>query len=84
VSDWGGQPTFEYPAVAKRLGIEGTNTFLVVVDPEGRVVNLQLKKSGGHYSLDEAARNHIRKHLRLNPPPGETREILVDHEFRLQ
>ncbi|MBZ4395868.1 energy transducer TonB [Myxococcus sp. AS-1-15] len=47
-----------YPEEARRLGVEGTVTLSITIDPEGRVVNARVLNGPGH-GLEEAARNAI-------------------------
>ena len=84
VGDWGGHPLPDYPGIAIRMGYQGTVTLLVTVDPSGAVTDVQLIKSSGYKVLDDAALDHVRKHLRLRSPPGEIRHHPLDVVFKLQ
>lgn len=83
VGDWGGHPSPDYPSTAIRMGYQGTVTLLISVDPSGTVSDVQLKKSSGYRILDDAALDHVRKHLRLRNAPGEVRSHTLDIVFKL-
>ncbi len=44
-----------YPAVAKRLGLEGRVLVELRVDQQGKLTKLSLYRSSGHRSLDKEA-----------------------------
>lgn len=48
-------PSPHYPRLARKRGYEGTVVLEVLVDPSGRVKDLQVFKSGGYAILDKAA-----------------------------
>ena len=48
-------PSPHYPRLARKRGYEGTVVLEVLVDPNGRVKDLQVFKSGGYAILDKAA-----------------------------
>ena len=48
-------PSPHYPRLARKRGYEGTVVLEVLVDPSGRVKDLQVFKSGGYTILDKAA-----------------------------
>ena len=48
-------PTHAYPRVATMRLLEGTVVLRMIVDPSGRVVEVELVSSSGHGSLDRAA-----------------------------
>lgn len=48
-------PSPRYPRLARKRGYEGTVVLEVLVDPNGRVKDLQVFKSGGYAILDKAA-----------------------------
>jgi protein TonB len=48
-------PSPHYPRLARKRGYEGTVVLEVLVDPSGRVRDLQVFKSGGYAILDKAA-----------------------------
>jgi TonB family protein len=66
------------------MGYQGIVTLLITVDPSGTVTDVEIKKSSGYKVLDDAALNHVRKHLRLRNPPGEVRLHTLDIVFKLQ
>jgi TonB family protein len=83
VGDWGGH-LLNYPPLAKRMGYQGKVVLLITVNPSGTVTSVQLKSSSGYKILDDAALDHVRKHLRLRNPPGEVRHHTLEVEFRLR
>ena len=50
-----------YPPASRRAGEEGTGVFRVLVDANGRPMDVQVLKSSGFPRLDEAAATAIRK-----------------------
>lgn len=54
-------PLPPYPQVSKRMGEMGTSIVRAYIDEEGRVQDIQLKKSSGYDRLDQAALDGIRK-----------------------
>ncbi len=44
-----------YPEQARRQGLQGTLRLLVALDPDGRVVNVEILASSGYRVLDDAA-----------------------------
>ena len=50
-----------YPATSKRMGEVGTSIVSAYIDEEGRVQEIQLKKSSGYERLDQAALGAIRQ-----------------------
>jgi TonB family protein len=50
-----------YPAIARRLGYEGTVVVSTEVYPDGRVGNVVIKHSSGFSALDQSAREAIRR-----------------------
>jgi TonB family protein len=56
----------QYPMGARRAGIEGTSQLKIQVLPDGSVGEIQLVKSTGDSSLDEAAQKAV-KQWKFNP-----------------
>lgn len=81
-ADWGGHK-LEYPALAKRRGYQGKVVLEILVAPDGRVASVKVRESSGHQILDDAAREHVERHLRLRQPPGETRLHTLDIVYQL-
>ena len=50
-----------YPAIARRLGWEGTVKLRVVVQPDGLPSSIKIKKSSGHPMLDTSAAEAMKK-----------------------
>jgi protein TonB len=56
-----------YPRDALREGIEGTVVLQVLVDLDGRPLEVTVHSGSGHRRLDEAARRHVLRHWRFRP-----------------
>jgi protein TonB len=56
-----------YPAMAIRLGYEGTVQLRIVVDEHGSVASAEVQNSSGHTDLDEAAVVWVKAHWRYAP-----------------
>jgi protein TonB len=54
-------PAPVYPENARRLGQEGTVLLIVVVNPKGFPLSVELKESSGYPLLDRAAANGVKK-----------------------
>lgn len=69
----------EYPAKAKDLEITGCAVLQFEIDIEGKVKNVRLLKSAGHYSLDDEALRVVRMSPDWNPgtQDGVAKEMTV-------
>lgn len=56
-----------YPKDAERRRIEGTVVLEVLVDVDGRPIDVRVQTSSGSRSLDEAARKHVLKRWLFRP-----------------
>ncbi len=83
-ADWGGHPQPEYPLLAKRRGYQGKVALEILFAPSGGVSSVQVKESSGYKILDDTALGHVRRHLRLRRPTGETRLHTLDVFFQLK
>lgn len=72
----------QYPASAKREGIEGVTKVRINVDTGGNVTNVQVARSSGNSALDEAALKAVKrwKFEELNRP----RQDVVSVNFVLE
>jgi protein TonB len=70
-----------YPPEAVAQGLEGKVTLLLILDPQGRVLSVDVARSSGHEILDQAAQTYA---LRIAALPGSPHQLLVPVEFRLQ
>lgn len=59
----------EYPPNAIKLGLQGTTTIKLTLQPDGGMHTIRIRKSSGHEMLDEAAIEAVQKVLPLKPPP---------------
>jgi TonB family protein len=63
----------QYPAVARRMNIQGTVRLDVLVAPNGTVKSVEVK--GGHPLLAQAAQNAMLQ-WKWEPAPRETHQII--------
>lgn len=81
-------PAPAYPRDALRMKLEGTVLLQVLVDVDGRPLDVQVQTSSGHRQLDEAARRHVLKRWMFRPAMREGRAVqavgLVPVAFALQ
>jgi protein TonB len=80
-------PAPTYPRDALRDGIEGTVMLRVLVDVDGRPLDVQVEHSSGNRSLDRAARDQVLQRCRFRPAMQNGRAVqaigLVPVDFRL-
>ncbi|MGN6512928.1 MAG: energy transducer TonB, partial [Lysobacteraceae bacterium] len=80
-------PAPAYPRDALRDGIEGSVLLKVLVDVDGRPLDVQVARSSGNRSLDRAAREQVLRQWRFRPAMRDGRAVqaigLVPVEFRL-
>ena len=81
-------PAPAYPRDDLREGAEGSVLLKVLVDVDGRPLDVQVARSSGHRSLDRAAREQVLHAWRFRPAIQDGRAVqaigLVPVEFRLQ
>ena len=81
-------PAPAYPRDALRDGVEGSVLLKVLVDTDGRPLDVQVARSSGNRSLDRAAREQVLRQWRFRPAMQGGRAVqaigLVPVEFRLQ
>ena len=58
-----------YPPLARSLGLQGIATYRLMIDPQGRIMSLDLVESSGADILDRAGRDMILAPGRFPPPP---------------
>jgi protein TonB len=73
-----------YPAVARRLRVEGRAVVKIRVDGAGRVTSVSLSETSDHAALDDAAVAFARRVPSLPPPPGGPIEVMVPVVFALR
>ncbi len=64
----------EYPPLPLKAGIEGTTVVKMLVDVDGRVIDVKILKSSGNQSLDQAA---IAAAMKSTFTPARQRDKLV-------
>ncbi|MCD9031502.1 energy transducer TonB [Luteimonas sp. Y-2-2-4F] len=76
-----------YPGAAIRGQLEGTVLLQVLVDIDGRPIEVHVHRSSGHRVLDEAARRHVLRQWRFQPAVRNGEPVqalgLVPVDFRL-
>ena len=60
-------PSPPYPRDALIAGLQGTAPLQVLVDVDGRPLQVDIQKSSGHRKLDEEARRFVLKHWTFRP-----------------
>lgn len=77
-----------YPMLARRRHEEGVVVLRFVIHADGAFTSLQVARSSGHASLDEAAQETVQRVRRFPPLPSELQrsqlQIEVPLAFRLQ
>lgn len=68
-------PPPAYPRDALRARAEGTVLLQVLVDSDGRPLEVQVRSSSGNRSLDEAARTHVLKRWKFRPAMQDGRAV---------
>ena len=79
-------PPPQYPAVARRLQLQGTTMFRVLVSSEGRPKHIAIEKSSGVEMLDQAAMEAVREWSFVPARKGTKAieaEVLVPVRFHL-
>lgn len=60
-------PAPAYPPDAARRGLEGVVMLQVLVDVDGRPLEVHIHRSSGHRILDQAAARHVLRHWTFRP-----------------
>ncbi|MGH8085043.1 MAG: energy transducer TonB [Lysobacter sp.] len=68
-------PPPPYPASALRKGLEGTVLLEVLVDTDGRPMEVTVSRSSGHRELDRAAQRHVLERWRFQPALRDGRPV---------
>ena len=80
-------PPPPYPRQALKDGVGGTVMLEVVVDVDGRPIEVRIARSSGHRELDQAARRQVLNRWRFQPAMVDGRAVravgLVPVEFAL-
>jgi len=80
-------PPPSYPVMAIREGLTGTVMLRVLVDIDGRPIDVQIERSSGHRLLDAAARKQVLAKWRFKPALENGRAVqaigLVPIDFNL-
>jgi TonB family protein len=65
-------PRPEYPVEARHTGLQGEGYFRLYFGRDGRVTNVKILQSTGHYMLDDAA---VAGFMQWHAKPGPRREL---------
>lgn len=80
-------PPPPYPTAALREGLHGTVVLRVLVDTDGRAIDVTVERSSGHRQLDAAARRHVLAKWTFRPAMRDGRAVqaigLLPVEFSL-
>ena len=80
-------PSPAYPPRAVQQGLQGEVLLRVLVDADGRPLEVAIERSSGHAILDREALRHVRSHWRFMPALRDGQPVqavgLVPVEFRL-
>jgi protein TonB len=77
-----------YPSAELRAGHQGTVTLRVLVDVDGRPLQVDVETGSGYRRLDEAARRHVLRNWTFQPAMRDGHAVqaigLVPIEFTLE
>lgn len=86
--EYAAAPAPAYPRDALLMRLQGTVVLQVLVDVDGRPLDVQVRASSGHRQLDDAARRHVLKRWMFHPAMRDGRPVqaigLVPVAFSLQ
>ncbi|MDN5781532.1 MAG: energy transducer TonB [Luteimonas sp.] len=68
-------PSPPYPRDALRAGLQGTVLLQVLVDVDGRPLQVDVERSSGHRVLDDAARRYVLLHWTFRPATKDGRPV---------
>lgn len=66
-------PAPAYPSAARRMHMQGTVVLRVLVDIDGRPLQVVVESSSGHAELDRAAQNQVLSKWRFQPATAQGR-----------
>ena len=85
--EYANAPSPPYPIDALRAGLEGVVMLQILVDTDGRPLEVSIHKSSGHRMLDEAARRFVLKRWTFTPAMKDGRAVqaigIVPIDFNL-
>jgi protein TonB len=85
-ADYLDNPPPMYPTLSRRVGEQGRVVLRVLVNPEGRADDVEIRSSSGHFRLDEAARETVRRWRFVPAKRGDQPVpawVLIPISFRL-
>lgn len=86
--EYGHAPAPDYPRDAVRRGLEGTVMLEVLVDVDGKPLEVRIHRSSGHALLDRQAQRHVLRHWTFHPATRDGRPVqalgLIPIGFSLQ
>ena len=85
--EYANAPSPPYPVDAMRAGLQGVVMLQILVDTDGRPLEVSIHKSSGHRMLDEAARRFVLKRWTFTPAMKDGRAVqaigIVPIDFNL-
>ncbi|HMH69385.1 MAG TPA: energy transducer TonB [Pinirhizobacter sp.] len=66
-------PAPAYPSTARRMHMQGTVVLRVLVDVDGKPLQVVVESSSGHAELDRAAQNQVLSKWRFQPATAQGR-----------
>lgn len=73
-----------YPSSARRSGHEGVASIRLVIGSNGKLIQVSVVKSSGHFTLDRAAKRMVQKAQPFPAPPQSTFDVTVPVVFALR
>jgi protein TonB len=73
-----------YPAISRRMGEEGVVNLLVLVGPDGSVLDVKVEKSSGYARLDQAALDGARTRCRFLAGTVDGKVAAMWYRYRYQ
>jgi periplasmic protein TonB len=76
--------TDDYPSRALSQEREGTASFRVTIDEQGRVTACQITSSSGHADLDEATCKNVSRRARFKPATKDGQPVQGSYSNRVR
>lgn len=86
-ADYLDNPPPAYPTMSRRVGEQGRVVLRVLVNPEGMADEVEIRTSSGHFRLDDAAREAVRRWRFVPAKRGDQPApawVLIPISFRLE
>lgn len=73
-----------YPPISRRMSEEGLVTLLVLIGPDGSVIDAKVEKSSGYARLDQAALDGAKTRCRFKPGTVDGKPEAMWYRYRYQ